>query len=338
MTVESAIYINTLQPVNPPGTDPTSEGDNHIRLIKQVLQNQFSGASRAWQIPSAKAVSTNYTVLQTDGESTLYVATAGGAVTLTLPALAAGDAGWKVRICKTSSDVNPIFVTPNTGTINSGGIAGLAKARRCIPGIVTEAIWDGTNWFQTRALALPIGSCIEYHGSSLPPGYEWPNGQTLSSSANYPEYNSAMGGLTTRDKRGYTSICLDNLGGASAGRLPSGYITGTAVGNTGGVDAVTLSAAQIPAHQHNVYLYDPTHSHSLSAAASNAGGSSPSGGGSVSGIGTVTTTAAAATGITIGSVSGVGANNNLTAANAGGGGNHSNLQPSIMVSNILVVE
>ena len=41
MTVESAVYINTLNPALPTGADARSEGDNHLRLIKTVLQATF---------------------------------------------------------------------------------------------------------------------------------------------------------------------------------------------------------------------------------------------------------------------------------------------------------
>jgi len=41
MPVESAQYINTLQPDWPLGTDPESAGDDHLRMVKQVLQNTF---------------------------------------------------------------------------------------------------------------------------------------------------------------------------------------------------------------------------------------------------------------------------------------------------------
>lgn len=41
MPVESAQYINTLQPDWPLGTEPESAGDDHLRMIKQVLQNTF---------------------------------------------------------------------------------------------------------------------------------------------------------------------------------------------------------------------------------------------------------------------------------------------------------
>jgi microcystin-dependent protein len=339
MTVEVATYIADLQAVNPPATDPRSQGDDHLRLIKQVLQNSFGGSSRQWQIPGAKFVSANYTVLKVDGESTILVDTTSGAVTLSLPVLVAGDVGWKVYIIKTNTGANPIFVTPPSGTISSGGV-GVSSSRRSIPGVRIPIIWYGTGFLIERATGLPIGSCIEYHGSALPAGYEWPNGQTLSSAANYPEYNVVMGGLTTQDKRGRIGVTLDNLGGTSAGRLAGGFITGTAVGNSGGVDGVTLSATQIPAHQHPVFLKftDPNHSHTVNGIPTY-NGSQAGGGGAAGSAGGAISTGSSSTGITvtIGSVSGT-ANDNQTAANTGGGGAHSNLQPSLMVSSILVVE
>ena len=45
MPVESAQYINTLQPDWPLGTDPESAGDDHLRMIKQVLKNTFPSLS-----------------------------------------------------------------------------------------------------------------------------------------------------------------------------------------------------------------------------------------------------------------------------------------------------
>lgn len=41
MGLEVATYINQLVPSNPLGTDDRSQGDDHLRLIKQVLQNTF---------------------------------------------------------------------------------------------------------------------------------------------------------------------------------------------------------------------------------------------------------------------------------------------------------
>lgn len=41
MTVESAVYINTLDATYPAGNDARSEGDNHLRLLKTVLKATF---------------------------------------------------------------------------------------------------------------------------------------------------------------------------------------------------------------------------------------------------------------------------------------------------------
>ena len=45
MGVETATYISQLSTTNPLGSDPISEGDQQIRLLKTVLQAQFSGLS-----------------------------------------------------------------------------------------------------------------------------------------------------------------------------------------------------------------------------------------------------------------------------------------------------
>lgn len=44
MTVETATKIYQLNPLLPPGTDPKSEGDDHLRLIKSVLTTTFNDA------------------------------------------------------------------------------------------------------------------------------------------------------------------------------------------------------------------------------------------------------------------------------------------------------
>ena len=45
MGLETASYISELVDTNPTASDPVSQGDNHLRLIKSVLQSQFSGLS-----------------------------------------------------------------------------------------------------------------------------------------------------------------------------------------------------------------------------------------------------------------------------------------------------
>ncbi len=47
MGLESASYISQLQPLNPDGADDINQGDNHIRLVKSVLQTQFPNFTAA---------------------------------------------------------------------------------------------------------------------------------------------------------------------------------------------------------------------------------------------------------------------------------------------------
>ncbi len=47
MPLETAEFFDTLQPDWPLGTDPESQGDDHLRMIKQVIQNTFPGFNSA---------------------------------------------------------------------------------------------------------------------------------------------------------------------------------------------------------------------------------------------------------------------------------------------------
>jgi hypothetical protein len=43
MTLETGNFISDLAPANPTSTDPKSQGDDHLRLLKTVLQDSFNG-------------------------------------------------------------------------------------------------------------------------------------------------------------------------------------------------------------------------------------------------------------------------------------------------------
>jgi len=53
MTVESASYISQLNTAYPAAGDNISEGDDHLRLIKSVLQTQFPNLSTEAVNPTA---------------------------------------------------------------------------------------------------------------------------------------------------------------------------------------------------------------------------------------------------------------------------------------------
>lgn len=62
MALETANTIYGLQSTNPTPTDPVSQGDDHLRLVKSVLKLQFPGAAGSgFAIPiTAKEAEINY--------------------------------------------------------------------------------------------------------------------------------------------------------------------------------------------------------------------------------------------------------------------------------------
>lgn len=64
MSVETATYINTLVATNPLSTDARSDGDDHLRLVKQVLKNTFPSIAGAVTATQAEL---NYSVGVTSG-------------------------------------------------------------------------------------------------------------------------------------------------------------------------------------------------------------------------------------------------------------------------------
>ena len=54
MTVEAASYVGQLVATNPAGTDDRNEGDNHLRLLKQVLLATFPNLNGAATMTAAE--------------------------------------------------------------------------------------------------------------------------------------------------------------------------------------------------------------------------------------------------------------------------------------------
>jgi len=55
MGLETASYISQLNSSNPTATDPVSEGDDHLRLVKGVLKTQFSGLTGTTAVTTSEA-------------------------------------------------------------------------------------------------------------------------------------------------------------------------------------------------------------------------------------------------------------------------------------------
>lgn len=342
MGLESGNFVADLVQTNPPTSDQETQGANHLQLIKKVLQQTFLNATKGWNLPQTVAKTANYTVVLNDNGKTFLADTSGGTFVFTLPTLASGDAGYEVFFLKTSSDSNAFFVAPASGTVQSGEISGLARARRCVPGRRTSAIWTGTAWLLQRAIPEPIGTLVPITGlaaKTLPVGYEWPNGQVLTSaSTNYPEYFAKYGLGTTIDMRGRSGYCRDDIGGVAAGRLTTataGNIDGTIPNNSGGLQTQTLALTHIPPITPTVNTFN------LTANVSTSSNNIPLTGtlfnenqGAGSANNNVPKDAA------IGNVSASGAVSGTITMNALGGGGlpHTILPPAIILDYVLVVE
>lgn len=320
MSLETATFTDELDVNNPVSTDNKSQGDNHLRLIKSTIKNSLKRVTRAFYVPSVDGYSGTVTAVAGD-DNKLFSFDTTGTGTLNLPSLSLSDKGWSIYVMKATSDANPVFIVPPSGTIN-----GFSKIRRAVQFGMTKVIWLGATWVASRPVGHPIGSVIDFHGSSLPSGYLWPDGTTFTA-ADYVELNSVLGGNTKPDYRGRVGVGKDNLGGSDSNRITSGGcgIDGNTLGDTGGSETHTLTEAQLASHTHANTASQASHTHTAD------GGSStfvspfdpavPARVGSGNG-----TTGSAAPAITVTNVA------------AGGGQAHNNVQPSIISNKILVAE
>lgn len=85
MALESATFIEDLVPANPLGTDGKAQGDNHIRLVKDVLQNQFTSLGAAAVTATAAELNNTATDLVPTGVIVMWSGT-----------VAAVPSGWSI--------------------------------------------------------------------------------------------------------------------------------------------------------------------------------------------------------------------------------------------------
>jgi len=179
MGLESASYLNDLTTTNPTTTDPRSEGDNHIRMLKTVLKATFPGmAGAAWRRilkssgPVTPAVTENMTVLE---------CTAAFNVT---PATGTLGNGWMAIVWANGADVT---IDPNSTEVVNG------QTTLTVPdGNAVLLVSTGTASAEFLALGvpvptsaagfstIPVGTVSAYAGSSAPTGWLVCDGSAVS--------------------------------------------------------------------------------------------------------------------------------------------------------------
>ncbi len=86
MGVETASWVTQLDTANPVVGDPVGEGDDHLRMVKTVLQNSFPSSSTTAIVPDVSGETGKY--LTNDGTDTSWgtvsAASAGFAVAMAI--------------------------------------------------------------------------------------------------------------------------------------------------------------------------------------------------------------------------------------------------------------
>src|SRR6266540_3610931 len=112
MPLEAASFISGLVATNPPSGDLTSQGDDHIRLVKSVLQATLPNASRAFYLPDLATKTANYSVLVGDQNKIFLGDATAGAFTFTLPIVGLFPA-YSVIIAKSDATANAVIIAPS---------------------------------------------------------------------------------------------------------------------------------------------------------------------------------------------------------------------------------
>lgn len=144
MGLETGTYVSDLNTSNPTSTDVRSQGDDHFRLLKSVLQATFPNADKAFRFFDGAAKSADYVILSTDMNKFISMDASGGARNFTLPTLAASDDGWYVVLNKIDSSTNSVTIT---GTVN-----GVANPTLTAQWQSAKVWWSGSSWYMHKSV------------------------------------------------------------------------------------------------------------------------------------------------------------------------------------------
>lgn len=238
MGLEVATFVAGLTATNPLAADKKNQGDDHLRLIKAVLQATFPNADKAFYFDDFASLSADTTLAASYMNKLVRVDTSAAARTITLPSLAADDAGWKVTILKDTMGGNPVFVSAGGGNIASAAILTLTKIRCDVPFMTHNFVWAGAGWFHFTDASLP-GTVNLFVGATIPFGHIGGYGQSLLR-VDHPELFNFFS--TTHGAVDGTHFNAPDL----RDRFPVFAGSAYALAATGGEATHTLSIGELP--------------------------------------------------------------------------------------------
>lgn len=184
MGLEAATYVSSLQPANPLASDLESQGDDHLRLIKTVLQATFPNASKPFYFENTVAAkSANYTVVDDDRNRLIPCNCAAGNITISLPNMAASSYdGFTLRLVKTEYSSNSIIIDPySTVLINEQSTLSFNEPFNLLTLVWSVALGQ---WFCDFRERDPVGSIKGYSAPNIAPaGYVMLNGGTIGNAS-----------------------------------------------------------------------------------------------------------------------------------------------------------
>jgi microcystin-dependent protein len=308
-----------------------ASADSTINWAEGQAPSSVNDSARAMMAATAKYRDDISGVIATGGTSTAYTVTS-----------------YQVFNSLANMSGKVIAFTPHTTngatvTLNVDGLG--AKPLRSAPSTELPAgvLVQGTPYFAlynnsdaafylhgffNNPYNVPIGSCIDFFGTTAPnSSFVLAYGQAISRttystlfSMFSTTYGSGDGSTTFNvpDLRGRVIAGKDDMGGSAASRLTSTYYgtSAASLGAVGGAESHTLTSAEMPSHSHGVT--DPGHSHNFRLGISTSPSNIVFGGSSDN---SDKATNSATTGISI--------------QNTGGGGAHKNVQPTIIANKLL---
>ena len=151
MSLEAATYISDLSASNPAAGDNVSQGDDHIRLAKAVLQATFPNATKAFRFPNTAVTATGtVTVTFPDDFNKLYPVSAAAANrTVNLPDPSSGSTvnedGFTVSIIKVDATVGSTVTIDGSASQTINGATTLVLRKQYEMAVLTwnklDACW-----------------------------------------------------------------------------------------------------------------------------------------------------------------------------------------------------